>query len=286
MKKLYLTSTFILILLLVGCGSDSTVVTVSVEDIYTSVAITLTSQYTPVTPTDTPQPTFTNTPEATPTWTSTVAPTPQPVIINPTSSTSSSSSSDACDSSEFVGDVTIPDGAKMLPGQTFKKTWLLKNNGTCNWTEDYEVIFVSGKDMDGDNTPIDVKVSSGAQVKVSVTFVAPTSEGSYTGYWKMTNEEGASFGASFYVQIAVSDNAATFTPTSTSTGYTRTPTSTNASNATKTPTTVIVATNTPIPATETPTSTSQPTVTTAPTIAPPIAPTETTEVLVTEPPKP
>ncbi len=257
MKKLYLAITLFLMMFLAACGSDSNVVTVSVEEIYTAVAITLTAQYTPVTPTDTPPPTNTNTPEATPTGTSTLAPTPQPVIINPTSSTSGSSSN-SCDSSEFVGDVTIPDGTKMAPGQTFNKTWLLKNNGTCNWTGDYEVIFVSGNDMNGDDTPIDVKVSSGGQVKVSVALVAPEKEGTYTGYWKMVNEQGASFGASFYVQIIVSDNANTLTPTSTATGNTKTPTT---AAATKTPTTAIVATNTPVPPTATtaPTNTTQPT---------------------------
>ncbi|MBN1536595.1 MAG: hypothetical protein JW908_07685 [Anaerolineales bacterium] len=286
MKKIFLGLILCVSLILNACGEDeSMIVTASVEDIYTAVAITTTAQYTPATATETMLPTYTNTIETTPTETPTMADTPQPAIA---SSSSSSSSTSACDSSEFVGDTTIPDGTVLAPGQSFEKTWLLKNNGSCNWTEDYEVIFVSGEDMDGEDTAIDTDVSSGSQVKVSVSMIAPDTEGSYTGFWKMMNEEGATFGTSFYVQIVVSDSASILTPTSTATTYTSTPTSTSESAATSTPTptTVIVATNTPIPATATtaPTNTSQPTSTTEPSLTPTNTPTEITGEEATETP--
>lgn len=275
MKKYFLVLILLISLGLSACGEEKpAIVTASVEDIYTAVAITMTSQYTPATPTDTALPTSTNTVELTPTGTPTIAATPQPVIAY--SSTTSSSSS-ACDSSDFGGDVTIPDGTKLAPGQTFKKTWLLKNNGTCNWTKDYEIVFESGDDMDGVDTAIDVGVSSGSQVKVSVTLVAPTKEGTYTGYWKMMNSEGNTFGTSFYVQIVVSDDASTLTPIPTSTGFTNTPTS-NSVSAIKTSTVEVVATNTSVPPTATtaPTNTSEPPAT--------ATPTETTVVVETETP--
>lgn len=267
MKKIIPVILLFISLCLSACGEgESAVVTASVEDIYTAVAITMTAQYTPATPTETSPPSPTNTEAVTPTETPTLVATPQPVISY---SSTTSSSSNACDSSEFVSDVTIPDGTVMAPGQTFKKTWLLKNNGTCNWTADYEIIFVSGDAMGGDDTPIGVAVSSGSQLKASVDLVAPDKEGTYTGYWKLVNEEENSFGISFYVQIVVSKNASTFTPTSTATGYTSTPTSTtvSVSTATNTPKTEIVPTNTPIPATATSTNTAQPTETPASTEA-------------------
>lgn len=274
-------------LLLNACGNnESAVTTASVEDIYTSVAVTLTAQYTPVTPTETPLPTLTNTPEASPTEAPTQAPTPQPVVAY--SSASSSSTTNTCDSSTYVSDVTISDGTVLAPGESFDKTWLLENNGSCEWSKDYEVIFVSGNDMDGADTDIDTVVSSSEQVKVTVAMIAPETEGTYTGYWKMMNEEGATFGASFYVQIVVSDDASTITPTSTATTYTSTPTSTSVSAATstKTPTTVIVSTNTPIPATATtvPTNTPQPTSTSVPTAIPTDTPAPTEATIPTETP--
>lgn len=34
-----------------------------------------------------------------------------------------------CDQADFVQDVSIPDGTRMLPGQAFTKTWRLRNVG-------------------------------------------------------------------------------------------------------------------------------------------------------------
>ena len=33
----------------------------------------------------------------------------------------------------FLGDVTIPDNTLISPGQPFRKTWRLRNDGTCAW---------------------------------------------------------------------------------------------------------------------------------------------------------
>lgn len=165
-----------------------------------------------------------------------------------------------------------------LLGNPLKKTWLLENNGSCEWSKNYLIAFINGDDMSGADTEIDTVVSSGEQVKISVDMIAPETEGTYTGFWKMMNEEGEAFGTSVYVQIVVSDDASTITPTSTATAYTSTPTSTTVSSATPTsaasstpnpistptPTTEIVFTNTPIP--PSPTVTLQPTVESIPTL--------------------
>lgn len=263
-------NTLILLLLLFSslyfsaCGNAvTTEPTASVEDIYTSVASTITAQYTQVTSTDTPLPTLTFTPVPSSTSSPTVAAS-TPVSV---SYSGSNSTSNSCDSSAFISDVTIADGTVLAPGEYFEKTWLLENNGSCEWSKDYVVAFISGEDMSGSDTEIDTVVSSGEQVKVTVAMIAPDTEGTYTGFWKLMNEEGATFGTSFYVQIVVSDDAATITPTSTATTFTSTPTSTSAAGTTSTPTPtmVIVPSNTSIPATSTntivPTSTPLPSAT-------------------------
>ena len=51
-----------------------------------------------------------------------------PALTLPTSASAAS-----CDWAQFITDVTVPDGAKYEPGATFKKTWRLKNIGTCTW---------------------------------------------------------------------------------------------------------------------------------------------------------
>lgn len=274
MKKLILIST-ILSIIFCACGkNEPTKPTTSVEDIYTSVALTITAQYTPIIPTGTLLPTLTFTPEPSPTTMPTMASTTLATVSY--SYSGASMTGNSCDSSAFISDVTIADGTVLAPGEYFEKTWLLENNGSCEWSKDYVVAFISGEDMGGSDTEIDTVVSSGEQVKVTIAMVAPNSEGTYTGFWKMMNEEGVTFGTSFYVQIVVSDSASTITPTPTATAYTSTPTSTSAVAVTSTPipTTVIVPSNTPLPAT--------PTYTLAPTFTP--IPSATDVQFITETP--
>lgn len=37
------------------------------------------------------------------------------------------------DVSEFIADVTVPDGSEVRAGSTFVKTWELRNAGTVAW---------------------------------------------------------------------------------------------------------------------------------------------------------
>jgi hypothetical protein len=145
----------------------------------------------------------------------------------------------------------------MAPGQAFVKTWKFQNSGTCDWSSDYQITFTSGKAMGGSTTPIGKVVSSGSNVNVSVSMVAPTSVGTYVGNWRLADASGTFFGAYVYVQIKVSKDAATLTvtPTITATGDTSTPTDTPAADeATATATRTRTPTRTPS-ATATPTST-------------------------------
>lgn len=103
-----------------------------------------------------------------------------------------------CDWAQFVSDVTVPDGAKYEPGATFKKTWRLKNIGTCTWTTSYTLVFDSGAQM---GAPASVKfpseVKPGQTIDISVDMTAPTSAGHYRGYWKFKNASGVLFGIGY-----------------------------------------------------------------------------------------
>jgi hypothetical protein len=117
-----------------------------------------------------------------------------------------------CDWVIFVRDVTIPDGTKFTPGETFTKTWRLKNRGTCTWTADYMLVFTSGNSM-GSTTAVRLpgNVAPGQSVDVSVTLTAPAQRGDYVGYWMLRNPSGMLFGygeranQAFYVDINVDD---------------------------------------------------------------------------------
>ena len=187
---------------------------------------------TPITPT----PTVTGTPP-TPTPTST-APTPTSTIPAST-----------CDKVQFVADVTVPDGTVFAPGAAFDKTWRLKNVGACTWTKDYQLVFYSGEQMGGPSAlNFPQTVAPGQTVEVTVSLTAPTTAGSYRGFWMFKNASGALFGIGaqdnkpWWVDIKVSGTPITATHTPTGTPPSPTPTATGTP---PTPTATATVTNTP-----------------------------------------
>jgi hypothetical protein len=163
----------------------------------------------------------------------TFTPQPIPTIILPspiTPPTVTLTPTPVCDLAFFVNDVTIPDGSQILVGQTFVKTWRLRNLGTCTWTSGYQLIFDSG-DLMGATSPQPLTtgtVAPGQTVDISITLTAPATPGSYRGYWRIRNPAGVLMpvasgyqGTSFFVDIKAipptPTNTPTFTPTATST---------------------------------------------------------------------
>jgi hypothetical protein len=111
-----------------------------------------------------------------------------------------------CDSILFVADVTIDDGTKFNAGDTFTKTWRLRNAGTCTWTTDYDLVFDSGDAMDGPaSQALTAAVAPGDDIDISVDLTAPATEDTFRGNWQMRNASGAVFGlpGPFYVEIEV-----------------------------------------------------------------------------------
>ncbi len=124
-----------------------------------------------------------------------------------------------CDRASFVSDVTIPDGEELEPNESFTKTWRLKNNGSCTWTSSYALTFDSGDSMSGPASKqlTSGTVAPGATMDVSVNLTAPSSPGTYKGYWKLRNGSGVNFGIGtggvnpFWVEIKVVPNTTTVT---------------------------------------------------------------------------
>ena len=117
-------------------------------------------------------------------------------------------------SATYIGE-TVPDGTIESPGAIFTKTWTIQNSGTCAWDSTWKLVFVSGDLMGGAmvfNFP--QPVAPGQNVEVPIVFTAPTTEGTYTGYWKLESPWGCVFGDSaggacsgtpYSVQIVVSN---------------------------------------------------------------------------------
>ncbi|NJN80504.1 MAG: hypothetical protein HC797_08550 [Anaerolineales bacterium] len=116
-----------------------------------------------------------------------------------------------CYWAQFIADVTIPDGTNFAPGATFKKTWRLKNIGTCAWSNtDVSLMFDSGERMGAPaSVALPITVNPGQTVDITVDMTAPSTAGHYFGYWKFKSAQGSVFGIgstankSFWVEIRV-----------------------------------------------------------------------------------
>ncbi|MBN2258703.1 MAG: hypothetical protein JW704_12955 [Anaerolineaceae bacterium] len=118
--------------------------------------------------------------------------------------TSTFTSTEGCAfGSQYVADVTIPDGEVLNPGEGFVKTWKVKNSGTCDWGEGYELVFLSGARMDGpESVPLPV-VPAGEAGDISVDLIVPSAPGSHTGTWRIKPRGGEAFGTNLTVVIEV-----------------------------------------------------------------------------------
>ncbi|MDX1437476.1 MAG: NBR1-Ig-like domain-containing protein, partial [Anaerolineales bacterium] len=144
-------------------------------------------------PTPTPEPTFTPLPTFTPGPTATPTATPLP-----------------CNWAEFQGDVTVLAGDLFDRGSRITKTWRLKNIGSCIWTKDYALVFVSGERMSArDTVSLPREVPPGGTIDLSVELTAPAKAGTYRGYWQLRSANGARFGigndarGTFWVDVRV-----------------------------------------------------------------------------------
>jgi hypothetical protein len=111
---------------------------------------------------------------------------------------------------EFLGDVTIPDGTVLNPGEPFTKIWRFRNSGHVPWGAGLRLVFVEGV-QDGFESyqmegPAYVEVSNaapGETVDVSVDLRAPSSPGRYRSYWRLRLASGAWLAEQHYAEIVV-----------------------------------------------------------------------------------
>jgi hypothetical protein len=114
---------------------------------------------------------------------------------------------DACNNAVFEGDVTIPDGSVLKPGEDFTKVWAIRNSGNCTWDEGYKLVFIGG-DTAIDPVNFTFKksedfVSPGESINIGIPLTAPLAEGKYTGTWRMQNDSGYYFGTLLTVNFEV-----------------------------------------------------------------------------------
>ena len=135
------------------------------------------------------------------------------MTLMPGGTTTASAAS--CYWAQFVSDVTIPDGTNFAANTAFKKTWRIKNIGTCAWnSNDVSLIFDSGEKMGAPaSLALPTTVNPGATVDITVDMTSPAAAGHYFGYWKFKSNSGGTFGIgsnankSFWVEIYVNSTS-------------------------------------------------------------------------------
>lgn len=134
----------------------------------------------------------------------TLAPLPT-ITLAPTATTKTdpTQTPKPCNKAEFVSE-TIPDNTPYNAGESFTKTWRLKNVGTCTWNTNYKLTFFSGDKMNGPSEKnLTQNVAPGEQIDISVDLKAPASAGTYEGVWKVKDADGAFFVNYITVKIKV-----------------------------------------------------------------------------------
>ncbi|XP_028636266.1 next to BRCA1 gene 1 protein isoform X1 [Grammomys surdaster] len=107
-------------------------------------------------------------------------------------------------SAAFV-DENLPDGTHLQPGTKFIKHWRMKNTGNVKWNTDTKLKFMWGNLTLASTEKKDVLVpclKAGHVGIVSVEFIAPTLEGTYTSHWRLSHK-GQQFGPRVWCSIIV-----------------------------------------------------------------------------------
>jgi Ig-like domain from next to BRCA1 gene len=207
--NLFLTITTVFAFILTSCGSANNSI------IATAVALTVQAHDTQSSPvTETPLALATSLPLAASLTPATGLPlagtsATTSTVIPPTAAAPIGTITKFCTANATFVSETVPDGTIESPGATFTKDWTIQNSGTCAWDSTWKLVFVSGDLMGAAyvfNFP--QPVAPGQNVDVPIVFTAPTTEGSYTGYWKLQSPWGLEFGDSdsgnpFWVTINV-----------------------------------------------------------------------------------
>lgn len=134
------------------------------------------------------------------------APTPTPGCLN---------------DSQYLADLTAPDGAQFLPGQAFVKKWSVRNTGSCGWGPGYQLAFLSGdlltQHANGQSrTEFALYPSrAGAAGVWEIPMRAPDQPGKYMSNWRARDPQGRFFGSVVYAKIEVVPLPATATLTAT-----------------------------------------------------------------------
>ncbi len=111
---------------------------------------------------------------------------------------------------EFIRDVTIPANTEIEAGKSISKTWQVRNTGSCDWTDNVHLEYVSGDKFSEDFEVTTSEANANETSNVNLSIKAPTTIGTYQSVWKLFTDDGKEFGDPLSLEIKV--KAAANTP--------------------------------------------------------------------------
>lgn len=102
-----------------------------------------------------------------------------------------------------IGDVSVPDGTRLRPGQHFSKTWRLRNSGATTWGEGFTLAPADDNPLDGPAAVPLPPVEPGRTADITIELTAPASAGRHRAAWQPRAADGTPFGDIVHVAIAV-----------------------------------------------------------------------------------
>ena len=103
----------------------------------------------------------------------------------------------------FLEDLTIPDGTITHPGEALDKRWLVQNNGSCNWNDQYRLKLISGPELGVPEEQALYPARSGTQAIIRILFTTPELTGLQRSAWQAFSPQGEAFGDPFYIEVQV-----------------------------------------------------------------------------------
>lgn len=97
-----------------------------------------------------------------------------------------------------------PADMSVAPDTLFRKTWRIRNTGTCTWDPSYYLSFLGGERLSGPRTlSLGETVSPGGEIELALNLIAPAETGTYQGEWQLFAPDGRPFGIRATVDVAV-----------------------------------------------------------------------------------
>lgn len=99
------------------------------------------------------------------------------------------------DHAAFAGE-TVLDGTQVDPGESFTKSWYVRNDGSVTWGADYAFAMVQSSHPLGQSLGEPAEISlpgtvlPGAEVKISIPLAAPETDGIYSAVYELRDGSG------------------------------------------------------------------------------------------------